>query len=60
MTDATVPGVMITADLPLAAEVLEHWAAKLTLRAAPGDAALAQSVQAQAVAFRSWRKGNEK
>lgn len=49
-----IPNVTITADMPLAAEMLEHWAAKLVVSGQPGD--LAQKAQAAAEAFRAWKK----
>jgi hypothetical protein len=54
----TRPSVTIEADDPLAAEALEHWAAKLTLRAQPGDAAVAQQAQKGSELIRAWRKEN--
>lgn len=51
-----VPRYVFAADEPLAAEMLEHWAAKLVVRGAPGDAERAQQAQRGAEVFRAWQR----
>lgn len=55
---SNIPVVKITPRDPLAAEMLEHWAAKLVVRGDPGDAKVAETVQAGARLFREWQKAN--
>jgi hypothetical protein len=53
---STMPSFFLVADEPLAAEMLEHWAAKLVVRGAPGDAEKAQEAQRAAEEFRAWQR----
>ena len=55
MREYSGEGVLVREDMPLAVEMLEHWAAKLTLRAAPGDAELATEVITTATTWRRRR-----
>lgn len=52
------PTVRINPTDPMAAEMLEHWAAKLTLHGGALEVATAVECQKAAELFRAWRKDN--